>query len=174
MGFISIANSPENRRDGVFRQQWITRYTRARNFDLSRIRIVRTLTEGDLRIRFWRIPPGATAPPLNLDESYEIPQTVKPFLFGWETRDDFGDPICPAIDHGYIFARFLKANPSARANLVVRAKSLRSARRNSGLIVNRLVKKYGIKRSRIRVFLRERELSQLASWLPITEFWFLP
>ncbi|HUR99675.1 MAG TPA: hypothetical protein VMZ26_16535 [Pyrinomonadaceae bacterium] len=171
-GFISIANAPEKRRDGVFRADWIPKYTRFRGFDLSRIKIVRTLNDGDLRVSFWRIPPGGIEPAVKVDESYELPRIMNPFLFGWE--DEIGDPICPPVDHTKIFARFLKANPSARANLVSRAKSLKTASRNAAHVVVKLVRTYRIPRSRIRIFLRHRELNPMASSLPITELWFLP
>src|SRR6476620_1881251 len=55
-GFIVTANRAEKRWESVLRQLWIERYTRYRGFDLSRIKIVRTLSDEDLRISYWRVP----------------------------------------------------------------------------------------------------------------------
>lgn len=170
-GLITITNAPDKRRDSVFRQEWVKLYTRYRGFDPSRIKIVRIVDDGDMRVSFWRIPSGAREPSIKVDASYEIPETMKPFLFA--QKYPFGDPICPEIDAGLTFARFLKANPSASANVVVRAKSLARARVKGSLMVNRLVT-YGIKRSRIRLFARKQVRGEISNWLPVTEFWFLP
>jgi hypothetical protein len=171
-GFISIANAAEKRRDSIFRKDSIELYARMRQFDVSRIKIVRTLNDGEMRITFWRVPPGATDPTINIDDSYEVPRTTKSFMFGWE--DNSADDICPPINHGEIFARFLKANPHARANLVSREDSILSAKRNATAMVTKLVKRYGVPRGRIRIFLQERKRSRLAAWAPDIEFWFLP
>jgi hypothetical protein len=71
-GLISIATIPEKRRDGVFQKVWIERYTRFRGFDLSRFKIVRTKTDVDMRISFWRNPAGVAEPALDIDDSYKI------------------------------------------------------------------------------------------------------
>ncbi|PYS99554.1 MAG: hypothetical protein DMF63_10730 [Acidobacteria bacterium] len=169
-GFIVIANRAEKRRESVLRQLWIERYTRYRGFDLSRIKIVRTLSDADLRISYWRVPTGASEPTVSVDASYEIPRTLKPFLFG---SSDFPDmPECSEIDDGRILARFLTANPSSRANLVFRARSIQRAGKEAAEVVSNLVKQYGVSRSRIRVFLR-RDRSQPDQY-PMSEYWFLP
>jgi hypothetical protein len=169
-GFIVIANRAEKRWESVLRQLWIERYTRYRGFDLSRIKIVRTLSDEDLRISYWRVPMEASEPTVSVDASYEIPRTLKPFLFG---QSDFPDmPECADIDDGRMLARFLNANPSARANLVFGARSIRTARKEAAEIVTNLVKTYGVKRSRIRVFLRADRSRPYD--FPMSEYWFLP
>ena len=169
-GFVALANTPEKRRDSLLRQLWIERYTNYRGFDLSRIKIVR-VTSSDPTFRFWRLPAGVSEPSLDVDDSFVIPPTVKkPFLFG--SYDWFGMVEC--FDYSEeILARFLIANPKARANVVVRAKSPRVARRRANKVVSNLVRTLGIARGRIRVFIRNLEHT-----LPIdeaeTELWYLP
>ncbi|HEV8593402.1 MAG TPA: hypothetical protein VGQ55_14960, partial [Pyrinomonadaceae bacterium] len=167
-GLISIAAYAERRRDSVFRQASIEAYTRFRGFDLRRIKIIRARAEHEMKISFWRVPSSASEPQIDVDESYEVPRTVKPFLFGWE--EEFGDPICPEIDQGEIFSHFLKANPSARANLVFRGKSALATERLYRKTVSTLVNRYGVPRNRIRVFLLKRERLRSAHWQPIVEF----
>lgn len=169
-GFIVIATSPNNRRYGVFRQETIKSYARVRRFDLDRIKVVRARSDSDMKISLWRIPAGAAEPIVDIDESYEIASTAKPFMFGWE--DMIEDTICPLIDHGAIFALFLKANPTARANLVFRDDSRALAKWRANHVVSTFVKKHGIARQRFRVF--TLRLSSRPNNDHITEFWYLP
>jgi len=169
-GLISIATLPEKRRDGVFLKAWIERYTHFRGFDLSRFRIVRTTADMDMRINYWRIPAGAAEPVLDIDDSYEIPRTVKPFMFARE--EEFEMVECSERDGGRFLWTFLKANPSARANLVFRNRSIRAAKRRSVEVSNNLVS-HGVARHRIRVFLlKQARLPENRK--PNSEFWYLP
>lgn len=171
MGLVAISNSPEKRLDGVYRQVMIERHMKARGSDLDRVKFVRSIDAGELKIRFWLIPPGAVEPQIDLDDSFEIPSSVGPFLFGWEYS--FGDQICPEIDDGEIFGQFLKANPESRANLVFRDRSMRRARKRANQAVAKLTRRYGISRQRIRIFFVKPE-PRLDGDEPITEFWYLP
>lgn len=170
-GFVALASIPEKRRESLLRQIWIERYTRFRGFDLSRIKIVRVSSSRDPTLRFWRLPPGVSEPSLDVDDSIEVPPTVKkPFLFG--SSDWYGLPECSDYNEE-IFARFLIANPKARANIVVRAKSPSAGRRRSDEVVSNLVRTFGIPESRIRVFIRKLERSSQVDE-PETELWYLP
>jgi len=170
-GFVALANTPEKRRQSLLHQLWIERYTRYRGFDPSRIEIVRVTSDHDPTFRFWRLPEGVSEPSLDVDDSFEIPPTIKkPFLFG--SYEWLGMVECTHYSEE-IFARFLIANPKARANIVVRAKSPRVARRQANKVVSNLVRTFGIARSRISVFIRNLEHN-----LPLdeaeTELWYLP
>ena len=171
MGFVIIANSSNKRRESAFRERMIENYTRFRGFDPKRIKIVRASSGDEMRISFWRVPAGASEPQVDADQSYEIPSTNKlPFVFGSEERS--GHVECSEA-HVDIFARFLKANPTSRANLVFRDKSERAGKRRADWVVSNLVRQYGIARKRIRVFIVRPE-ARIAGAEPITEYWYLP
>ncbi len=169
-GFVTIANSPEGRRDSVFQQRWIELYTRLRRFDSTRLKIVRSSSEGEMRTSFWRLPSGAAEPDVDVDPSYEIPPTInKPFIFGVDEL--YGQVECSdnSVD---IFGKFLAANPNSRANLVFRDPSTSVARRSSVEVVAELVEQHGIARNRIRVFIVKPQ--KTVGQEPVTELWYLP
>lgn len=169
-GFVTIANSPEGRRDSVFRQRWIELYTRFRRFDSTRLKIVRSSNESEIQIRFWVLPSGAVEPNVDIDRSYEIPHTIeRPFIFGFEEL--YGQVECSknSVD---VFGNFLAANPISRANLVFRDPLTSAARRRSETVVSELVVNHGIARDRIRIFIVKP--TKPVGQEPITEFWYLP
>jgi hypothetical protein len=169
-GFVTIANSPEGRPDSVFQQRWIELYTRFRRFDLNRLKIVRSINEGQMKISFWLLPTGATEPNVDVDRSYEIPHIIKkPFIFGVDEL--YGQVECDDYNVD-IFGKFLAANPNSRANLVFRDPSTSVARRGSAHVVTELVEKHGIARDRIRVFIVKP--TKPVGQEPITELWYLP
>jgi hypothetical protein len=117
------------------------------------------------------LPPGAPEPKVEIDQSYEIPPTIrKPFIFGAEELQ-YAYPECVenSVD---IFGKFLNANPRSRANLVFRDASSRVARKASDIVVSELVEIHGIARDRIRVFIVKPK--KPAGQEPITELWYLP
>ncbi|PYS99555.1 MAG: hypothetical protein DMF63_10735 [Acidobacteria bacterium] len=171
-GLIVISNPAEERADGVM-LQWMMEYQfEFRAFDSSRIEIVRA--DGDkFHHEFWRIPPGAATPKIeNSGFGYRMSDTVtKPFMLANETK--FGTQICPEIDDQRLFVEFLKANPSARGNIVVRDDSDENARKKARSILWKFKTKYGISRKRLRTF--TARLTQPASNdEPIVEYWYLP
>jgi len=169
-GFVVIANSPDKRRDSVFRQRMIENYTRFRGFDLNRIKIVRETVGEEMKVSFWRLPFGSPEPKVDVDGTYEIPSTIKkPFMFGAE--ESHGQMECAEYSEE-IFARFLNANPAARANLVFRDTTSKAGMRRANRVVSELVEKHGIVRNRIRVFILRPSTHRGGE--PITEFWYLP
>lgn len=170
-GLVVISGIPENKHRILFRQTIIEHQIKWRQFDAARISFLRSKSE-ETRVQFWRIPPGANAPAIkDVDISYTIPETVKPFLMGDETK--FGDQICPEVDDGKIFAKFLNENRTARGNIVVRDNSARRARHRSSAIVRKFSQKYGIPASRLRTFTAKLQKPSNHDEA-VVEYWYLP
>lgn len=170
-GLVVISGMPENKHRILFRQTIIQHQIQWRQFDASRIRFLRSRSE-ETKVQFWRIPPGADTPDIkDLDMSYTIPRTVQPFLMGEETK--LGDQICPEVDDGEIFAKFLKENPSARGNIVVRDNSPGQARGKASAFVRRFSRKYGISPVRLRSFAAKLMYPPNHDEAVI-EYWYLP
>ncbi len=171
-GFISITNKPEDRRYTVFRQAMIKAYAIERGFDAMRLKIVRANSNQEMRLQLWLIPDGGVTPEVkDVDMSYALPAGGKAFMFSWEYSGF--EQICPKIDDLKILAEFLRQNSVARANIVVRMRFPRTARRRQRAIVSSLVNKFGVSRNRIRTFLVKPEPRQGGNE-PIIEYWYLP
>lgn len=171
-GLIVLSAPQEEKSWLIFRQTIIEHQTKWRSFDARRFRLIRAISNVELKVQFWRIPPGADTPLIaNVDMSYDIPRNVRPFMMGDETK--MGDQICPEIDDQEIFARFLKENLAARGNIVIRDNSLAQARRRAARMKRTFESKYGIPSSRLRTF--TGKLTQPSNHdEPIVEYWYLP
>jgi hypothetical protein len=169
-GLFVISGRPEIKHRVAFREGLIEAHTRDRGVDPGRFDFVRALSDGDLIVQYWRIPPGADRPVIgNVDETYSLPSSIKPFMLGAEYTS--GDGICPEVNDFPIFVKFLKDNPEARGNVVVRERTLGRAEAEG----RRLVREFGAKgiaRSRIRVFAGTRRGNDYD--VPVVEYWFLP
>lgn len=170
-GLIVISHSPEMRHSSMMLKSMMEAHFKWRGFDGSRIEIARIDADKQNR-QFWRLPPGAGRPKLErVIDGYQVSDVVrKPFMLTEETT--FGTN-CPEIDDQPIYAEFLKANPTARGNIVVRDSSETNARRRAGRVLRTFRTKYGISRSRIRTFVAklERPANHDQS---IVEYWYLP
>jgi len=92
-------------------------------------------------------------------------------MMGEETK--MGDQICPVVDDGEIFAKFLKENSGARGNIVIRDNSLTRARRKAARTKLDFESKYGISGSRLRTF--TAKLTRPSNHdEAILEYWYLP
>lgn len=170
-GLVVLSGAPENKHRIVFRQMVVQRHMKWRQFDLSRIRFLRARSV-ETTVQFWRIPLGADDPKINeVDMSLTIPKNVKPFLMGYQTK--IGDQICPEIDDAEIFASFLKANRSARGNIVIRERSTTHARQKAASILRQFERKYGISAVRLRTFTAVHTYSSDHDEF-IVEYWYLP
>jgi hypothetical protein len=92
-------------------------------------------------------------------------------MMGDETK--MGDQICPEVDDGEIFARFLRENATARGNIVIRDTSLARARRKAGRMKRKFGSRYGISGSRLRTF-TGKLMWPSSHDEPIVEYWYLP
>jgi hypothetical protein len=169
-GLFVISGRPEIKHRVAFREGLIEAHTRDRGVDAGRFDFVRAVSDGDLMVQYWRIPPGADRPVIsNVDKTYSLPSSIKPFMLGAEYSS--GDGICPEVNDFPIFVKFLKDNPEARGNIVVRERTLGRAEAKGRRVVRELGAK-GIARSRIRVFTGTRGADDHN--VPVVEYWFLP
>jgi hypothetical protein len=76
----------------------------------------------NFRIRLWRVPHGAEKPSFEETKwNFVFPPKSKPFKF----YDDAADLICPPTPFEKVYAEYLNANPQARGNIVIYAKSFK-------------------------------------------------
>lgn len=171
-GVIVLRNIPTNRPSSAILQAIIEAWMDYREFDRRRIAFVRADANQQSR-QFWRIPPGSGKPVIEqVIPGFQMSEAVtKPFLLAEETR--FGEQICPPIDDFSIFAGFLKDNPTARGNIVVRDASPSIARRRAAGILRKLRSTHGIEPKRLRIFTARFEQPSNHDEA-IVEYWYLP
>ena len=171
-GVVVIRNAASNRHRSVQTQALIEAHFRWRDWKQDSLDYVRADKEGDPLIQLWRLPPGTVLPVIEDQiDSFRIHEGVRrPFIMGYETK--FGQ-ICPEIDDQQIFAVFLKSNPKARGNIVVRAKSSGEAQRKAKTIRRKFETDYGISSERIRTFVAKLQKPENHDE-PVVEYWYLP
>lgn len=171
-GLIVIRNPSDRRHGSVMLKRMMEAWFGYREFASRRVQVVRVDGKGYQR-QFWRIPPGAVSPEIGPPAlAFQISDTVRnPFMLANETK--FGEQICPQVDDQAIYADFLKANPSARGNIVVRDDSETRARKKATAIRRKLKRKYGIAGSRLRTFTALLTMPSNTDE-PIVEYWYLP
>lgn len=173
-GVVIIQNDPSKRHRSVVVQELIEAHFRWRGWKQEKLDYVRGDKEGDELVQLWRLPPGSTKPEIDQQvESFPMDERVRqPFMMVYETKFG-GAQICPEIDGQRIFANFLRANPSARANIVVRDSSNVKALRKGTKIIRSLETQYGISRSRLRTF--HAKLQRPSNHdEPVVEYWYFP
>ena len=171
-GVIVLRNTPTNRPRSAILQALIESWLDYREFDRRRIAFVRADANQQSR-EFWRIPAGARNPLVErvIPGFQVIDAVTEPFLLTTQPR--FGPHICPAIDNFGIFAQFLKDNPAARGNVVVRDASPSIARRKAARILRKLRSTHGIQHKRLRIFTARFERSSNHDEA-VVEYWYLP
>ena len=171
-GVIVLRNIPSNRHHSAILQALMESWLDFRAFDRRRVTFVRADANQQSR-QFWRIPAHAANPVVErVVPGFQVIEAVtKPFLLTVQSR--FGDHICPPIDNFGIFAGFLRDNPTARANIVVRADSPSIARRKAARILNKLKNAHGIQRKRLRRFIAKFTAPPNHDQA-IVEYWYLP
>ena len=170
-GLVVISAKPELKHLVAFREGLIVGHGISRSFPSDRIEIVRAVSDDELKVQFWIVPPGAERPEVSrVDMSYSLPSSMKPFRLGVEYV--YGDQICPEVSDFAIFAKFLKDNPSARGNLVVRERTLRQAEAEGRRLLRQFERDHGISRERLRVFPTTPRADDYN--VPLVEYWFLP
>lgn len=88
-----------------------------------------------------------------------------------DARSRFGLHICPAIDDFAIFSSFLRDNPTARGNIIVRDPSPSIARQKAGRVAMKLQLTHGINADGFEP--SPRYLSGLRTTTRLS-YWFLP
>lgn len=175
VGLAVISGPPEEKHRSVFRQYLMEANARFRGVSkVLPLKYVRANSSDDVKVELWRIPAGAEGPRIeNVDNTFVLPGDIKPFRLGTD-YPDFFDNICPGERSDQrIFGEFLKGNPSARGNIVVRGRTLAKAKGKAAGILRVFKKQYGIAGTRLRVFPRRRSIPS-NNLEPIVEYWYLP
>lgn len=173
VGLVVIATAPDKKHLGVFHERMMEAHAEFRGASKAlAFRYVRAVSEDDLKVQLWRIPPGADDPRIeSLDMSFSLPKQIEPFMLGAEYK--FGGQICPDPADEPVFADFLRANPAARGNIVVRDRTIERARKKIGRVLRTFQNQYGISRRHLRVF--PATLTKPSNHdEPVVEYWYLP
>src|SRR5205085_7782205 len=106
-----------------------------RNFDKKRISYIRTIPTDSSKTQLWLIPPGSKRPveAKEIDTGFVLSELRPRFLFADSPYQE-GD--CPEVKSRQLFASVLKANPAARANIVIRFTTLERSRREQSRLMN--------------------------------------
>ncbi len=140
--YVVIFGDPNDMRANVFYEGMIAGYLRQRKLDPDRVNFVHSSYREKLAFQIWLVPTGVKKPDIPVVEwSYKMPKTAKPYKFTW--LDDFDD-MCPDVDGVELFSLFLKANPEARGNIVIRDVTEKARRRLLRNTLTELSRKYGI------------------------------
>lgn len=171
-GLIVLGDTSNSRVWTAELQSMIEVHILFRGFDAKRIEIVRRDAPEQVR-QFWRIPDGADSPRIERRvNGFDLSGTSsKPFVVAEETT--MGTQICPDIDRNKLFASFLRANPNARGNVVVRDNQRSRGLRTAAKIRRRLASKYRVTRNRLRFFVERRHRPADYNEA-IVEYWYLP
>jgi hypothetical protein len=168
-GVIIINGEATDMRRNVVYESMIVNHLNRRGLPSNRFRVVRGELKPALKIEYWLVPAGALVPSLEEHEwDFTTDSNQKPFMFTWE---NVIDDICPEVDGVRLFSEFLKVNPSARANIVLRSSNANELIRMRRKVIKELTQKYSISQKRLRFF----TVSQAnTGWPPPIEYWFVP
>ena len=169
-GIVVIKGAASELRGNFIFESSVRNFLQMIGADPTRYEVVQSGSSLDTSWEMWIVPAGADPPPIeSLDWSYKIDKNAKPFRFTWE--NGFADDICPPVDDIAIFAKVLRANPQARANLVIRGTKASAIEKIKRRVLTNLIRNHGVRKSRIRVFVA-REI--VTGMKPLVEYWFVP
>ena len=162
VGYLIIQGDSKFLRTKLAYESWWYGALQEFGLDESRVIKIRGAENGDFKIQFWIVPPGA-APPASASEkwNFTFSPNLKPFIL----HDDM-EQICYSPKFVSIYKEFLDAKPGARANVVIRAPS-----RSKYLAELKKIelKLFGIPHKRIRYYyLRTNSTDTVA------QYWLVP
>lgn len=167
--YVVIFGQQDDIRANVFYEGMIVGYLKQRKLDADRVRFIHSSYKKKLTFQIWLVPSGVESPAFPIVEwSYKMPKTMTPYKFTWLNEYD---DICPEVDGIGLYSEFLKANPEARGNIVIRDVTDRARRRLSRRTLTELSKKYGISRNRLRVFYANEKPDGVDQRI---EYWLVP
>jgi hypothetical protein len=169
-GLVVLSTKAENGVRTANRESMILTHAAFRGFPADRFDILRAVSGDDeLRVRYWIIPQGAERPEVEgVEANYALPAAARPFML---TATYLDDGLCPGINDAEVFAKFMKDNPGARGNIVVRERTIARAAAE-GRRVMRKFAELGVAGTRLRVFTETRRANEYN--VPLVEYWFLP
>lgn len=140
-----------------------------RNFDRSRLVIIRGAESDAVNIQFWRVPAGAE-PPRFVQGNWDLTvKQNKPFVVGSYSE---GDGICPASTSVKLFADYLSANPDMRAHIVITGKTSENFAKMAKELQNQLLDEYGVSSNRLKFFFVKNK--NYPYQFEGVEFWLVP
>jgi hypothetical protein len=136
-----------------------------RKYSLNRFVFLHAKDEEKLRVQFWKGFGNENRPDFESGEwNYQLASNIKPFIFhkkSWIVEDGF-ETFSTAF-----YAKFLKANPNLRANLIIHEKSRNEFQKTKGSIEAELVAKNKVPQNQLRFF-------HVKSNKTDVEFWIVP
>jgi hypothetical protein len=171
-GLVVTFTPPPSKHLGIFREDEVRYYSAWHKFPASRLKFLRANHSTQLKVQLWRIPAEGVPPEIrNIDMSFALPKDIQPFILGSEYV--YGGEVCPDPDIRPVLADFLRGNPPARGNVVVRERTKRLAQQKAARIVRDFQRRYGISRARFRIFPINRSAPS-SPHEPSVEYWYLP
>ena len=169
-GLVVVSTKDKSQIRTANRESMILNHAAFRRFPAERFDILRAVSDDDdVRVRYWVIPQGAERPEVGgVETNYSLPAAAKPFMLTAEYLDE---GLCPGINDAAVFAKFLKDNPEARGNIVVRERSLGRAAAKGRRVMQEF-KELGVAGTRLRVFTVTGASDDYD--VPMVEYWFLP
>ena len=137
-----------------------------RNFDSKRIVFVRRAGLAKFGTELWKVGKGGKLPfDYEADWPLALPRNSKPFVL---ITAGFDESECPPMHESELVARFLKANPHLRTNIVIRCRSRNRFRDLKEIVIKELVTENGVSQSRLKVYYMPIDSDYFTS-----EFWIL-
>jgi len=136
-------------------------------FEMDRVSFYKSETspDGDLRTKFFKLPPGAEAPVSGFEKwPDETHDTSRAFMFGYVDEANECPTYVPRA-----FAKIILDNPGSRGHIVVKTSKDHLVEPFSFAdgFIKELVERQGLPRKRLRLFFaRDNET--------LAEFWFVP
>ena len=170
-GYVVNAGSFDKLSSLVWREELIKAQMEVRNFDKSRVVFERAELDGVVRTRLWKIPSLIARPEVeNINNSLSLSTHKQQFILIKQTF--LNDSECPDVNYPKLFARFLDANPQARANIVVYGQTSAEISRREKTMLTAMTSTFKIRPERIRTF--RRLIRNDPEHPKGIEYWYLP
>ena len=137
-----------------------------RNFDNNRIVFVRRAGLPNFETELWKVEKGGKLPfDYEANWPLALPRKSKPFVL---ITVGFDESECPPMHESELVARFLKANPHSRTNIVIRCRGRNCFRDVKRVFKEELVTENGVSQSRVKFYYIPIDSEYFTS-----EFWIL-
>jgi hypothetical protein len=150
----------------VRRRQMIENHIFWRNFDPKRVLFVRRHGIGSNELEFWKVDKDSgLAFDYSSEWTYKLPERSEPFVL---VTGGFDASECPPARDGELVARFMRANPHSRVNIVIRCRGRNCFREMQRQFTKDLVVRNGLSRLRLKFY-----YVPINSEYYVYEFWVL-
>lgn len=170
MGYVVIYGPAKDLQTKLTYESWALGNINFRGFEKSRMKVVRAEIRPAFKIEFWSVPPGAIRPFSEVEWSFVLPESTKPFIFH---DSESSEGSCPTGQMVIFFADLLTANPTAQGNIVIRSLTRKAFDMQRREITTELVTRNKIQRNRLRFFF-VRDRKTLCAISACAEFWAVP